>query len=1398
MGSSKASTILKLSASVLTALLFTGGFTPTVASAAISSTVSAAKYEVGFDWGAPVTLQTATANQLHFNSTFDANDYSANVGKTLSFTNPITVSSPLTSADFVTRASFRFFTTGSWIPASEVLVQPEGGTDSGVPTSVVVPAGTVAMNVILYTDFNRPATGGHAAPQAPITVNYSVKLDGAVQNVSLVTDRSNAPQTALWRIAVNNKLTVDEITGQYDTTNVGDSEADIMTCVDNSGAVNVDNLTARLISNGGDANTAVNYTVPFYWGVPITNGSGYWGSSLSKASDAQMYSLSQIVVMSHLLEQQGSAPSIPRGLRGPFEIEVLNGNGQDVTIPCAGVAPTSAPTWSNTYGGYRIDQPTDLISSYDTWGVQIFLASAPTVPIYTSNFTDSPASYEWPLISFSSTVLPHGVPLVAKYLRKTMTTMYDRLNKFDFMSSPGPVSAEFTIPLNGVGLPNTISNGTGPGQANLKTPTGSEYDFSDAYRAYSYPRMFSDGSDGFLRLVPYPESPNNLKLFHLGKNGLDPNFAGTGTKSVAITYPRGPEYPSVAWYGARDKWVVAANINANSDSDTSWDHANYNLVVNTGSIGSGTVVTSTISGANMNSFCATNYPGSKYFQGDTMNPLPSPTAKPLMYLGCSIYDSGTGQTTSKYFIVQITTGANASLTKLYQVNKGNDEVGAITGWGNGGDVSNAQTYTAFPFASGASDTAVAFLAVSGYNDQNTWKLIPSAINLVRIKMDGTVTETANPFGKAPGDYDAANNYLSELLPTLPGLSVGSSINALDKDKHYVATTGAFDAGTAYTLDSNSAFTSQWAMTSWSLSSLVGGSTSANLYRTQYNNNNGQRSQVIAPVSLDLTTNIATTGEAVEFSISDSSDGFFAMTFDEQGAFNVYAQIDSGKYGWVKWNAMVANWTPGAGSGSGGGGGGSSSNSTVTAQSSQYVLAGVGGKLTLTGTNLSGVTSVTVGGVSAPFTVSQGRTLTVTLPKNLAAGDQPIVINLPNDESITGETVTYLAGSTQQAQVITPPIGLPANNTPWSGTAVPLTIPGTTSKGLPVNVTLAPAATCAVVSGVPSIVGAGTCSITVTQVGDLGTKKATQTFKVVVAKGSLSSSVGSPFTLTDNPTDDGSQNSEDNDQRIVPTSNFPGAVSTFSSSNPDVCTVDDSGLVAGVGPGTCVITVTTNGGTNWTTETKTVAVTVQASANTSIPDELPEATDGNLPAVSVSTSGTNFVQTNDPNLMVKWDKAKGLLTLKSKGIYTGYILAKTTFTGGNGSTYTCTNVFGTTKAMPGKSAAQKKAAMKQKVFLTATAVCKDASGLSVPGQNGVAGNLATSFSKIKKTTKVTGTATTLGTKAYETAGQLQLKGFTGTVTFKVTRFRAMPTTMKNQYPSGKRIPTATRTTVVTLQ
>ena len=131
---------------------------------------------------------------------------------------------------------------------------------------------------------------------------------------------------------------------------------------------------------------------------------------------------------------------------------------------------------------------------------------------------------------------------------------------------------------------------------------------------------------------------------------------------------------------------------------------------------------------------------------------------------------------------------------------------------------------------------------------------------------------------------------------------------------------------------------------------------------------------------------------------------------------------------------------------------------------------------------------------------------------------------------------------------------------------------------------------------------------------------------------------------------------------------------------------------------------------------------------------------------------------------------------------------------DGVSYTCTNVFGTTAALASKTAAQKKAALKSKVFTAAAASCKDASALSIPVSIGTIAD----FAKIKKVAKDKKLANTVvGSAKYEALALTKLKNFVGTVTIKVTRYRAWPTTMKN-VAGAKKIPAVVRTTVISLQ
>jgi hypothetical protein len=236
----------------------------------------------------------------------------------------------------------------------------------------------------------------------------------------------------------------------------------------------------------------------------------------------------------------------------------------------------------------------------------------------------------------------------------------------------------------------------------------------------------------------------------------------------------------------------------------------------------------------------------------------------------------------------------------------------------------------------------------------------------------------------------------------------------------------------------------------------------------------------------------------------------------------------------------------------------------------------------------------------------------------------------------------------------------------------------------------------------------------------------------------------------------------------------------------VCTVDDDGNVTGVLAGTCVITIAADAGPNWTAATDNVNVTVQTS--TAVPaDVLPEVADGNAAPKAIANNKNAFVATNDKSFLVKWDKAAGLLTYQATGVYIGWIRAETTFTVG-GTSYTCVNVFGSTAAMKGATPAQRKLALKSKLFNATGPVCKDASKLNVPGSIGSPAD----FAKIAKAAK------TAAEKVAEATALSKLKNFAGNVTIKITRYRAWPTTMKNQTSAGKKIPATVRTTVVALQ
>ena len=250
--------------------------------------------------------------------------------------------------------------------------------------------------------------------------------------------------------------------------------------------------------------------------------------------------------------------------------------------------------------------------------------------------------------------------------------------------------------------------------------------------------------------------------------------------------------------------------------------------------------------------------------------------------------------------------------------------------------------------------------------------------------------------------------------------------------------------------------------------------------------------------------------------------------------------------------------------------------------------------------------------------------------------------------------------------------------------------------------------------------------------------------------------------------------------------------------------------------TIVNEYSTDGGTTWTTvvapatvpltngKTTRIRTTVTKGTSTKVyvtdvvspavdptADVGPTEGDGDVAPKGIDGTG-KFIASNDPTFQLAWTKATGKLVSQATGIYTGYIEASVTFTKA-GITYTCTANFGTLKAMPGKTAAQKTAAMKMKTFV-GKQFCIDKTKLDPKTTAPAGGFTKANFAKIKTAKKTAAELT------QEKAALAALKGFTGDVNITVTRYRAWPTTMLNTGDfngKGGKISVQIRNTKVTL-
>ena len=1490
---------------IATTAMITAGLTPAGAFAAASANsalYASASYTKSLTLGSAFS-GTGTVSGADFSTTFYAKDLASFAGQAISYSGTV---SGATGTSTYSNGDISFYSNADMDWSHEIQLQsngtlyPTGTNMSQTPTSIVIPDNAVAMSLRVTTSlYPMSSSTINLATISPV-INFAVKYGTATQNFTTVATQNLIPSTGLVNVAANTTAWVNGITGAYSTDSDTVSESSsLFTCVNTSSVSGSTTLTS-IGKNSGTSVSGMHYeyanwddytTSTQQWNVWVRDISNSAVADLSNNTFSSLLTGSQILVSASY--DSTSYTPLSAGTRS-WDLAVQNGSSQDLTTPCVLPTPTEAPTATLSNSQMSISAPT-WSSNGGPWKYVIYAASdtSMTSALY------SGTSYSSQNATVSSGAgLPTGTPLVARYV-KTFN-----LGRSAVTSSAGPASSSVTIPASALSVTSQISNGDDPGMAKFLTPNNQWIDYSSAVSSGNgSPTMWiSDGNQGYFTVKTV--GMGGQTMYHVTSSGVDQTFAGTGPGVTLAVAPTDPStgYPmssAMGWYGSRNKWVAAYGVDTSMNPFALTDFHD-SFVLKTGTIGSATVTTTTVSETAMNNFCNTQVSGSR-FTGSGYEVISAPLANPVIKFNCDVTYDGMYAFTSATVLASISTGASPVITSIYKFNNGgsSDKFGGfpryLSGM-NGGTSSSVTLLSAYPNASAATDTALAFYAVSatasGSNGSATGTL--NSLKLVRVKMNGSTTVTDNPVtipdqAKTVTNQSSINmamqNVLmpvSSMVPALPAMSGGTSLLGLKRFTTTVnnvstttwklmtlnAGTGVFDDGQLINIDTDSAYVGT-PMFSWiNGGQVVTGTGKVLLQRYSSATANNVTTYNRGQAQLDLSSLNLDSGEAITYTQPMSASGIYTLIYvDAQGRMNMLGTMDNKKFGWIRWNSNVSNSSLPAGV-------------TITGQDNLFVVSSTAGKVTFTGTGLAAVTSAKVGGNTATVTSKAATKLVLTVPKNLS-GAQTVQATFTGGVTADIATITYV--SAKQAQTITDvenvtatwsgvqskttqefpattSVGLPttikvdkaavcsvsgqtvtmntagtcvvtvssagdlgtnaasqtttivvnkrdkgnvssiisaitAAATTWAGEQQSVTLPTLiTSIGLGVTVTVSPAAVCSISGVIVTLKAAGTCAVAVTGASDAGTDAiAKSTTNIVIAKGDLNLTAETSFTLSNNPADE-------NNTRGVDAEVADGAANivdyTYVSSDENICTVDDNGVVTGVAVGTCTITTDAEADANWLADEVSTTVTVEDSA-TAIPDTLPEVGDGNVSPKGIVNNKTAFVVTNDKTLLVKWDKAAGLLTLQSTGIYIGFIKAEVTFTK-NGTTYTCSNVFGTTTAMPSNTAAKRKAAMKTKTFTAGFATCKDASNLSVP----VSIDLPADFAKIKKVTKAAGNATTAGTTKYEAAGLTALKNFVGNVTIKVTRYRAWPTTMKNVTPgagtAAKKIPATIRTTVINLQ
>lgn len=1446
---------------LVSALLALTGVVPANAAApAAANALGVTQISTNWTIGSGSTVTVADSSGIDWSASYEART-TAWAGKTLSLVGTITPA--LANAAANVSASLNYYKADGSFSTTYNYGNINGGANQGSDYQAVVPADAAKVNIQVRASFGSQTMNGVVTPVlgTTYTPTFTLKVDGVAQTLVNTWTGSNT-------MATNDiHLTTQPYFSQYSKSGSFAGDASYSTayqtaysCVNLSALNTGDTLQVHPFVDGTDKYTdgaygpyprirnLDNYSAPMGSGnttTTITSDQKSVGGQLIFESDFNRYG--------NRMKASGT---------NSYALSIQNSAGEELNVPCAisPIASSIVPTLSvaGSYLSVAVNDPSFSGVNYNWY---LYKASDNTLlGSGTGNGTGSRTLQTCGMNGCSSTA-PAGVPVYVK-VAKTQSLSYSSFTQLFISTALSTQSANATLPDPWISVSPAVSGGNAPGDASV---ISSNIDYAAATQD---PTMMlptsgqsSDGNNGVFRPilaadVSAMQPVFSVKLFRLGATGIDSTFAGAGAGGVNLGTVGGYNTNTlVGWYGARNKWSAVMRTMVVGSTPT----VEYKIVQGTYS---GAALSTPIvkTAAQLNTYCDSLTAGSTI---SNLSPLSAPTTDQLYTVSCGKNNVVNGMGVLAYTISYVKIAADGTVTKLVQVNTGDGIVD-----NNFSTIAAVQNVN----ASAASDVAITLVGYTHKFVSNTQFDIVTRKGF-QISVNGTVTEIANPYTSTATTLQTEKQYLfsrTSLGAATTGFLRTVTAGVTTYKWASLSANGIITEGDAVNLDAVPAFnvTVNGNTSDASLLGFIDGQEVGTGGKIQMRRSLGQMK--LASVTVDLDAKTFDTGEVVSYVNSMDPRVIQLFFVDDQGRMNWMFTSANNNLSLIRWNGVN------------GSGGALPAGVTVTNVSTSFIT-NAAAAVTITGTGLNLITGkLTVGGILVNPTSKTATKLVFTIPAGTVTGPIDIVApfasgaatlgtvnrvgaakqeqtitdtadvsatwsgastkvtatfpattsvglatSLKVDKaavcSVSGQVVTMNAAGTcvvtvssagdlgtaaavnQTTSIVVAPrtqnvtsllTALAAAATTWTGTTQTVALPGVlTSVGLATTITVAPAAVCTYAAGVVTLKSAGTCAVTITGVADAGTPAIAKTVQnVVVAKGDLALTVDATLSVSNNPAD---ISGDTLNIRSVNADVADAAASlvdfTYSSNNEDICTVDEDGNVTGVAIGTCVITTSAEADANWAIDTATTTVTV---ANTdTVVDILPEVGDGNLPAKAIANNKSAFVATNDASLLVKWDKAAGLLTLQSKGVYIGFIKAEVTFTK-DGVSYSCTNVFGTTAPLASKTAAQKKAALKSKVFAS-SAVCKDASNLFVPDSISAAAD----FAKIKKVAKDTKAANTVaGSAKYEALALTKLKGFAGSMTIKVTRYRAWPTTMKNKAGAtgtGKGIPATVRSTVITL-